>query len=204
MAWNHLFIIDPIENLHPKLDSSIRMMFSLFERKHNIFFTKINDIFLETSFNSSKKSISRGADCFQIFFSENATYENPAFTISGSKSYDLNFFNGIHMRKDPPFDINYISTTWLIDNLRKETKIYNQPEALRNSNEKLLIGSFPEFIAPFIASSNPEKILPFIRQHSDVILKPLHLFGGRGIKRIISNQYNDKQLLDLLTHEMLG
>lgn len=202
MSWNHIFIIDPIENLHPQLDSSLRMMFSLWERNHNIFIATIGDLFLETISNSSPKSVFRGALCSQITFDNNATYSNLIFSIGSKKPCDLKFFHRVHMRKDPPFDIDYISATWLLDHLGKNSKVYNRPDALRNSNEKLLIASFPEFIAPFVASSNPSKILPFVKEHKDVILKPLHLFGGRGIKRLISHDQDDKTLLELINREM--
>ena len=204
MIWNHLFIIDPIENLHPQLDSSLRMMFALWERKHKIYICTNQELYLETQEKKDLKqqTVFRRALCSELSFKNGSNYEMPLISIQESRSHDLEFFHGIHMRKDPPFDMNYVASTWLLDNLSKKTKIYNRPDALRNANEKLLITFFPDSIAPLLVTSKPHKIFEFIRSQKEVVLKPLDLFGGRGVIRIASQDYDDHSLLQLLQNTM--
>lgn len=203
MTWNHLFIIDPLETLHPHLDSSLRMMLSLAKRDHKIFVSHTQDLFLEyqTKWGLTKGSGMRYALCRELSKNPHASYQEPLFTTLNQTSRPLHFFNAIHMRKDPPFDMNYISSTWLLDKVPEPTKIYNHPSALRDSNEKILIADFPDCIAPLLVTSNVQKIIEFIREYHDVILKPLDLFGGRGVKRIVSRDLNDADLIQLLTEE---
>jgi len=98
----------------------------------------------------------------------------------------LTEFNGIHMRKDPPFDMDYICATWLLESARQGPRFFNSPWGLRGINEKLSILRFPWAIQPALVSADPQKLLDFIDGEcgGDAILKPLMLYSGKGILRI--------------------
>lgn len=190
MAFQHLFVIDPLASLNLALDSSLRMMFALAKRGHAIYVTEANSI----SWGSHGKPT---AMCQSLSF-ENGL-EKP-LTKSRIKT-SIDTFSAIHMRKDPPFDMEYISCTWFLDAVQHKVRIYNDPAALRALNEKVSILKFPRHIRPALVSANPEELLAFIKNKSngDAVLKPLDLFGGRGIRRIILERDND--FLQLLKEE---
>lgn len=98
----------------------------------------------------------------------------------------LSDYQCIHMRKDPPFDLNYIAVTWILSALPPTTKVLNAPDALRSFNEKLLIMHYPEFRDEVIVSSDPADMLDFIIENcnNSAVLKPLDLYAGKGILKL--------------------
>ncbi len=178
---HHLFVIDPIETLNPTLDSSLRMMYALAQRGHHVEVCQPKDLFLRSH---SEGNICQETTAQTVTFGAQSSFESLQFSLASPMGRALRDYNGVHMRKDPPFDLDYITTVWLLDDLPPSTRVYNRPEALLRYNEKLLITHFPDAIAPILVSANPEKLLYFIEAHHDIILKPLHLFGGRGVLRL--------------------
>jgi glutathione synthase len=177
----HLFVIDPIDTLNPTLDSSLRMMYALSQRGHSIEVCQPKDLAIRSH---SEGDISRETTAQTVTFGTQSSFETLQFSLAPPQGKALREYHGVHMRKDPPFDLDYITTVWLLDELPATTRVYNRPEALLRYNEKILITHFPEAIAPLLVSANPEKLLHFIEAHHDIILKPLHLFGGRGVIRL--------------------
>lgn len=171
--------MDPIDKLNLKLDSSLRMAFALRKQGAEVFYAAQQDL---SRHNKSKYS---QAKCHKILFKSDATtaYLEPA---NESEPISLSKFSGIHMRKDPPYDLNYISTTWLLDAVPETTKIINHPHALRGINEKLSIFLFDQYSDKALLSSSSSEILSFIKEDcgGDAIIKPLDLFGGKGIERL--------------------
>jgi glutathione synthase len=97
----------------------------------------------------------------------------------------LKDFDAVLMRKDPPFDMEYVYTTYLLETAEREgARVYNRPRAIRDHNEKLAISRFTEFTAPTLVTRDAERINAFIDAHRDVILKPLDGMGGTSIFRI--------------------
>ncbi|MEY4632217.1 MAG: hypothetical protein RIQ81_2337 [Pseudomonadota bacterium] len=176
MKQRHLFIIDPLEELNLKLDSSLRMARSLARRGHRVFFATLRDL----SWRSGKTAA--WARCVEATFASDQVQPR----LESKIPHSLAEFQGIHMRKDPPFDLPYIETTWLLDSVAGRVKIYNEPAALRRFNEKLSILLFPDAIRPALVSSDCHEIIEFIGRecHGDAVIKPLALFGGRGVERI--------------------
>lgn len=191
MAVRHLFVIDPLANLNVALDSSLRMMFALAKLGHEIFITEANTI--SWGSNSLPK-----AKCQSLHF-EGQPDKPIAAPIA---SMGLETFAAIHMRKDPPFDMEYIACTWFFDAVRPAVRIYNDPTALRAINEKVSILNFPQHIRPALVSSDPIEILNFIKTkaNGDAILKPLDLYGGRGIRRLTLGP-NERESLQVLSDE---
>jgi glutathione synthase len=176
MKQRHLFVIDPLEELNLALDSSLRMAKALADRGHRIFFATLRDL----SWHSGKGAA--WARSVEATFAGNDIRPR----VSPKSRHDLSDFDAIHMRKDPPFDLSYIEATWLLDSVASKVRIYNQPSALRNFNEKVSILLFPDDIKPALVSSDPSEIIDFIESEcgGDAVVKPLALFGGHGVERI--------------------
>ena len=186
MSPSHLFVIDPLPTLNLALDSSLRMMFALAKRGHSIAIVQPWGI-------SWASGSSPYAHCQTIGFNDSP--EKPV--IETATKVELNQFAAIHMRKDPPFDMEYVQATWLFDAVRPKVRVYNDPEALRSINEKAIILAYPEESRPALLSSDPEELLTFAQNQAngDAILKPLDLFGGRGVRRINLRQEDARQTL---------
>ncbi len=169
----HLFIIDPITKLNKEMDTTLKFAFKLQANNHQVFFTERQNFSL-TFPNSLMANVS------PVNFGDSPQHINiapPSFLPSSA-------FSAIHVRIDPPFDLNYIGLTWLLNHSR--TLTLNDPEALRTYNEKLALFFFPEASAPSYVSCNPDQILSYIKTlpGQDAVLKPLNLYGGRGVMRL--------------------
>jgi glutathione synthase len=176
MSISHLFVIDPIESLNLQLDSSLRIMLELAKLGHQVFCCTP----IQLSWSSTQASAD--AHCAQIKFKNGPSN----FSLQHQVVRPLKAFSAIHMRKDPPYDMDYIATTWLLDSVGATVKVYNAPQALRQYNEKLAILKFPRDCHQALVSSDPESLLRFVHDQAngDAIVKPLTLFGGRGVDRI--------------------
>jgi glutathione synthase len=175
LIHSHLFVIDPLESLNVTLDSSLRIMFELAALGNHICVCEPRQLLWTT--DAGALAVTR-----ELGFGRDAT----EFKVGSEKVIPLEDFSAIHMRKDPPYDLDYVATTWLLDPAAHVTKIYNHPEALRRYNEKLAIFRFPKDIRPAMVSSDPKVLFDFIvtRCHGDAVIKPLTLFGGRGVLRL--------------------
>lgn len=191
----HLFVIDPIESLNFPLDSSLRIARALREIGHETFICTPSQIEWESreglavayaqELRANEKDVSK-------------------YQLSDVKRLPLDAFRAIHMRKDPPYDLNYITCTWLLDSAEKKgVKVLNSPKALRDFNEKLSIFQFPEAIQNGLISTQAESLLRFLRTDAkgDAVLKPLTLFGGRGVIRLTLTDKNEAELLQTLKDE---
>lgn len=197
MGKRHLFIIDPIEKLKPQLDSSLRIAYCLHDQGDQVFFVAAKDLM----WNSTATSPSAYAT--QVVY-----HGHPEqFETSDYQSIPMDTFQVIHMRLEPPFDISYLAITWLLQECARKSNILiiNQPQALQSLNEKMAILKFPQYIQPTLVTQNVSSILQFWRDHQQpaLILKPLDLFGGKGILKTDDN-LTDSQLTDLLTTEVAG
>jgi len=193
--------MDPLDSLHLALDTSLRLARELQKAGAEIFVTTINKM----GWTSGRSSAH--AFCAPLTFPEVASAPGAEGSMQfSSGSYgkvSLADFSGIHMRKDPPFDLEYVSATWLLESAAGKSKIYNDPAALRSINEKLAIFSFPEAAAAALVSADPEELLQFIEAEcsGDAVIKPLLLFGGRGVFRLELAKTSREKALTLLTAE---
>src|SRR5210317_838798 len=174
--------------------------------------TKIN-INEDSTYMLIKESLSRGIRCFYnspswVYASLNkynqikssvlelSLSESGKLTYKSKKSKDTNLekFNAIFIRQDPPFNMEYISNTYLLSQLQNPILI-NDPSEVRNFPEKHIMMNFPELTPPTLISSNIPSILAFIKLHKEVIFKPAYGNGGIGIEKIKINQPNMKKFL---------
>ena len=174
--------------------------------------TKIN-IKEDSTYMLIKESLSRGIRCFYnspswVYASMNkynqikssnlelSLSKSGKLTYKSKKSKDTNLekFNAIFIRQDPPFNMEYISNTYLLSQLQNPVLI-NDPSEVRNFPEKHIMMNFPELTPPTLISSHIPSILAFIRLHKEVIIKPAYGNGGIGIEKIKINQSNMKKFL---------
>ncbi|MES2745219.1 MAG: hypothetical protein V4655_07320 [Bdellovibrionota bacterium] len=191
----HLFVIDPIETLNFPLDSSLRIARALRKIGHETFICTPSQIEWASregqavayaqNLHSDDKDVSR-------------------YTLDPIARLPLTHFRAIHMRKDPPYDLTYITCTWLLDTAEKAgVKVLNSPRALRDYNEKLSIFQFPEAIQDGLISTNPDSFMSFLKKEAkgDAVLKPLTLFGGRGVIRLTLTAQNEAEIYKTLIEE---
>ena len=169
-----LFILDPLESLKAYKDTSIAMMRAAQARGHGVFACGVESLRSE---NGSVR-----AQCGHVRLTDN---DEDWYRIGAKADGALSGFDAVLMRKDPPFDLEYLTATWLLAQSEREgARVINKPAAVRDHNEKLGILEFAQFVAPTLASSDPQRIHAFIDEQRDVILKRLDGMGGESIFRV--------------------
>jgi glutathione synthase len=122
------------------------------------------------------------------------------YTMAEASDTPLAELDVILMRKDPPFDSNYIYSTYLLERAEQAgTLVVNKPQALRDCNEKIFATQFPQCCPPFLVSSRADKLKAFHKQHGDVIFKPLDGMGGSSIFRLKADDANVSVIIETLT-----
>jgi glutathione synthase len=120
------------------------------------------------------------------------------YTLGAAEVLDLRTFDIILMRQDPPFDLNYVAATHLLERLHPDTLVVNDPVSVRNAPEKLFVTQFPELMPPTLITYRQDEIKAFRAEHRDIILKPIYGNGGAGVFHIGPDDENLNSLLDLL------
>jgi len=122
------------------------------------------------------------------------------YRAEAAEVVELQAFDAILVRKDPPFNMEYIYLTYLLEIAEKRgARVFNRPEAIRSHNEKLSIAQFPQFTAPTLVTSDAARLRAFHDEHRDVILKPLDGMGGSGIFRVRDDGMNLGSIIETLT-----
>jgi glutathione synthase len=112
----------------------------------------------------------------------------------------LSEFDAVLMRKDPPFDAEYLTSTWLLELAQNQgAKVFNHPRALRDHSEKLAIAEFPKFAAPTLVTRLEKELQEFIDANGDVVLKPLDAMGGHSVFRVTDRDPNRNVIIETLT-----
>mgnify|MGYP001051168942 CR=1 FL=1 len=119
------------------------------------------------------------------------------FTLGEERRVDLSTQDVIHMRQDPPFDMNYITLTHLLERLHPKTLVVNPPAAVRNAPEKILVTDFPDLMPPTLVTRDRAMIHAFRKEHGNIIVKPLYGNGGAGVFFIQEGDHNLVSLLEL-------
>jgi glutathione synthase len=108
-------------------------------------------------------------------------------------------FDATLMRKDPPFDLEYVTTTWLLSAaVREGARVFNAPDAIRDHNEKLAIAEFAPFAAPTLVSRQPERIQQFIDEQRDIVVKRLDVMGGENVFRVRVDDPNRNVIVETM------
>ncbi len=120
------------------------------------------------------------------------------FSFEAEKEYDLSTFDVVLLRQDPPFDMNYITSTHLLDNIHPKTLVVNNPTSVRNAPEKLLVTQFPDLGPPTLITSDPQAVMRFRAIHREIVVKPLYGNGGAGVFRITAQDENLNAVLETM------
>ena len=165
--------------LNPVTDTSIFLANEIQNKKYKIFYYDPKDLSVINS-----KIVAKG---FFIKFDYN---KKKKFTILKKQDLDLTKCKFILIRQDPPFNLEYVSTTYILDIIKKKVKIINDPTSIRNISEKLYSAKYLKFMPNTIFTQNILEIKKFFKLHKRVIIKPIHSFSGNNI--YLRNKFNLK------------
>jgi glutathione synthase len=171
--------------LNPITDTSIFLSQEIQSKHYKIFYYDPKDLSIINS-----KVIAKG---FFVKFNYN---QKKFFKILKKQKMDLSNCKFILIRQDPPFNLEYISTTYILDVLKDKVKIINNPTSIRNISEKLYSSKYQKFMPSSIFTQNIDEIKKFFRTHKTVILKPIHSFGGNDIH--LFSKFNLKKVRQII------
>lgn len=184
-----LVVMDPIENVNLKKDSTMAMLWAATRRGHELGYVLQEDLYIDQGKAFGLIS------ALQVF-------EDPAhyYELGEKQKQSIAAFDVVLMRKDPPFDMNFVYSTYILEQAEREGAwIINKPQSLRDCNEKLFATQFPELQVPTLVTSQQSLIREFLAEHQDVIVKPLDGMGGTGIFRLNQGGINIGSTLEMLT-----
>ncbi|WP_339066943.1 glutathione synthase [Teredinibacter turnerae] len=182
-------VMDPISNISFKKDTTLAMLLAAQERGHQLFYMEIQDLLLDQgSARANMATLSVANDAANWF------------TLGEKSLLNLSELDVVLMRKDPPFDNQYIYATYILERAEQQgTLIVNKPQSLRDCNEKVFATQFPQCCPPVTVSRDTRLLREFHQQHDDVIFKPLDGMGGSGIFRCRADDPNVSVILETLT-----
>jgi glutathione synthase len=185
-----LFIADPLMQFKIHKETTYAMMRTAQSRGHTVWACTSSQLY-------SNNLVGTQAQQIRLLDTPTQTHW---FDVVETTSKALKDFDTIIMRKDPPFDVNYVTDTWLLDAaVRQGAVVFNAPTAIRNHSEKVSILEFPELTAPTLITSDKSLINAFHHEHKDIILKPLDGMGGAGVFRVTEHGMNLGSVIEVLT-----
>jgi len=182
-------VMDPIEAINPRKDSTLAMLLAAQSRGWQLHYMEQADIFIRDgkAFAHTKRvTVDRDVESWYEFTS--------------AQTIPLADLDTILMRKDPPFDMQFIHTTYLLELAEAQgVLVVNKPQSLRDANEKLYTAWFPQCCPATLVSSDMKQLRAFFEEHGDIIIKPLEGMGGMSIFRLKQGDPNVSVALELLT-----
>ncbi len=183
-----LFVIDPLDSLKAYKDTSISMMRAAQARGHAVHVCEVASL--------GWRDGAVGAETLHIVL---AGDDGDWYRPQEKARRALASFDAVLMRKDPPFDLEYVTSTWLLSAAeRGGARVFNAPAAIRDHNEKLAIAEFPQFVAPTLVAREPGALHGFIDEQRDVILKRLDSMGGENIFRVRADDPNRNAIVEIM------
>ena len=190
-----LFVLDPLPLLKAYKDSSVAMMRALAARGHDLSVVMQGDLFIEGG-----KVFAQAQAIELVTGADLHGHDWWRETSDEASVHEVAAYDAVVMRKDPPFDMEYVYSTHLLEFAQKQgARVFNDPAAIRNHPEKLSITEFPAFTTPTLVSRDMTRIKAFHHAHGDVVVKPLDGMGGTGIFRLQPQEANINAILELLT-----
>ena len=181
-------ILDPIETLKPYKDTTLAIMREAAIRGHQLFVALQSDLFLR------QEKVRLRAQLFE--FSDEVSW----YQLGQSAEYAPQDFDVVLMRKDPPFDNEFLYSTYLLDlAVQQGARVLNNPASVRDWNEKLSVANFPQFAPEFLVTRDNDLIREFLRSHGDIVVKPLDGMGGASIFRLTQLDPNISVILETIT-----
>jgi glutathione synthase len=183
------FIVDPLDTFKIYKDTTFAMMREAAARGHALYSMEQHDL------------LWRGGDVLGNARALTLTGQKPGwYRLADASFTPLQEFDAVLMRKDPPFDMEYVYSTYLLEFAEaRGARVFNRPRAIRDYNEKMGIAHFTRFTAPSIATRSEGPIREFLAEHGDVILKPLDGMGGTSIFRVRRDDPNLNVIIETVT-----
>ncbi len=180
------FQIDDLSNLNMFYDTSLIIAYELQQRGFEIFFYHPNDIrWIDNAIIAQGKKV-------RIKYSERKKFDID--NISNDYELSLRSILLVLVRQNPPFDINYITNSYLLEELSSDTLVLNNPQSIRNCPEKLVTLGLSELIPPTIVTNNLVTLLDFLSTHKHIVLKPLYGYGGSNVVDFLYNHDHIEKL----------
>jgi glutathione synthase len=194
-----LFVVDPLDRLKAYKDSSVAMMRELARRGHDVWATTQP----EMGWFSDERGGRVQARAHLIELAPASADKHAAWYVEREAGErELASFDAVLMRKDPPFDTEYLYSTFLLEAAQRHgARVFNDPRALRDHNEKFAITEFADYTAPTVVSRSPEVIRQFQRDHGDIVVKPLDGMGGASVFRLRPDDPNINVILETITRD---
>ena len=184
------FIVDPLEDFKIYKDTTYAIMREAASRRHALYTLQQEDLAWQ------RGGVSAIASRLHLTGDKEAWYRSEPPVESA-----LERFDAVLMRKDPPFDMEYVYSTYLLELAEmRGARIINRPRAIRDYNEKMAIARFPEFTAPSLVTRKESLIRDFLAEHRDIILKPLDGMGGISVFRVHGEDHNVNVIIETVTH----
>ncbi len=182
-------VMDPIGNINFKKDSTLAMLLEAQSRGWTLFYMEQADLYMAHDVARAQMKP------LKVFNDANNWYQ-----LDSAEDRTLDSLDAILMRKDPPFNMDYIYSTYILEKAEeKGTLIINKPQSLRDANEKLFTNNFPQCMPATLVSSQAKHIKTFYQEHKDIILKPLDGMGGASVFRIKPGDSNLGVIIETLT-----
>lgn len=187
---NLAFVLDPLDSLKTYKDSSVAMMREAARRGHALSALEQKDIVWQGG------RVLGHARTLELSGEQDEWYRT-----GPAEAVPLSRFDAVLMRKDPPFDMEYVYSTYLLELAQSEgARVVNDPRAVRDFNEKLAIARYARYTAPTLVTRQESLIREFLSEHGDIVVKPLDGMGGHSVFRIHRGDHNLNVILETLTH----
>jgi glutathione synthase len=188
MTLNVAVQMDPIARINHKGDSTFAMLLEAQKRGHKL------------SYYTPDKLSLRGNDVVAPVQSLSVRdIEGDYFTLGDPTRTNMESFDVVLLRQDPPFDLAYITSTHLLERIHPKTLVINDPASVRNAPEKIFVMGFSDLMPPTLISRDKDEINAFRAEHGAVVMKPLHGHGGAAVFRVLPQDMNFGSLYDLFS-----
>lgn len=182
-----LFIADPLDSFKVEKDTTLAMMRAAQSAGHTIWYAQSHDLLW-----GEGKAWARA----QLL---TLTNDLIWYRLGDVEEHTLDYFTAVLMRQDPPFTVEYLTSTWLLSAaVLQGARVFNNPDAVRNHSEKLSITEFPQFIPPTLVTRDIDAIRDFHSLHQDIVIKPLDGMGGMGVFRVGPDGLNLGSIVETL------
>jgi glutathione synthase len=182
-----LFIADPLDSFKVEKDTTLAMMRVAQSAGHEIWYTQSHDLLW-----GQGKARARAQPL-------TVTNDLIWYRLGEVEEHSLDYFTAVLMRQDPPFTVEYLTSTWILSAaVLQGARVFNNPDAVRNHSEKLSITEFPQFIPPTLVTRDIHAIRDFHGLHHDIVIKPLDGMGGMGVFRVGPDGLNLGSIVETL------
>ena len=183
------FVMDPVETINIEKDTTFVLMLEAQARGHDVWYLELKDLYVKDAkaFGNARKIILKRAEDY--------------YSLGEVHTFELESFDAIWIRKDPPFNQDYIYSTYILSLIdQSKTKVINNPKGLRESNEKLYTLYFPEWIPKSVVTKDISQLESFLSEAGgEIVVKPLDGHGGEGVFYVSRDDRNANVILETIT-----